>query len=210
MTESPYPKHGPTLDNDQLRALAHPLRIRILDELSMYGPLTASGLAERLGESSGATSYHLRQLEKVGLVEEEHGKGSARERWWKRRAGSISLPDPADFPEGSADRLAARLLGDESIRGRDLVFREFLAQDDGALSEEWQRVAVIDTINLRLLPEQLEALVNDIDEVLWKYIDAYKKTPSPGARPVQLQLNAFPLARGGEVAGDVGGREKNA
>ncbi|HWM33525.1 MAG TPA: helix-turn-helix domain-containing protein [Pseudolysinimonas sp.] len=209
MSESPYPKHGPTLDNDQLRALAHPLRIRILDELSMFGPLTASGLGERLGESSGVTSYHLRQLEKVGLVQEKEGHGNARERWWERKAGAISLPDPADFPPGSADRLAARLLGDESLRGRDMVFHEYVAEGDDVFGEEWN-VAVIDTVNLRLLPEQLKALVSDIDDVLWKYIDAYKKTPSPGAIPVQIQLNAFPIVRGAKADGNVGGRKKNA
>jgi DNA-binding transcriptional ArsR family regulator len=216
-TESPYPKHGPKLDTDQLRALAHPLRIRILDELSMYGPLTASGLGERLAESSGATSYHLRQLEKHGLVREDTTKGNARERWWERMPGSMSVPDPADFPVGSAERLASKLVTDEFLRGREAVMREFLAADEGVLDEEWTRLAVADTINLRLTPEQFQGLVNDIDVVLWKYIDAYKKTPSPGARPTQLQINAFPLVRGEEVApeagktsGNVGGREKNS
>ena len=212
-----YPKHGPTLEVDQLRALSHPLRIRILDELSMYGPLTASGLGERLSESSGSTSYHLRQLEKVGLVQEKLDKGNARERWWERKPGSLTYPDPADFPVGSADRLTARLLNDEAIRARDTAFRQFIAQDEGVISDEWQKVAVVDTINLKLLPEQLQALINDIDDVLWKYIDAYKKTPSAGAMPVQLQLNAFPLAGGeavpGEVGttpGNVGSEEKNS
>ncbi len=83
-----------------MRALAHPLRLRILDELSINGPLTASGLGERLAESSGATSYHLRQLEKHGLVREVTAKGNARERWWERRPGSISTPEPARVPAG--------------------------------------------------------------------------------------------------------------
>jgi hypothetical protein len=99
-----------------------------------------------------------------------------------------------------------RLLSDESIRSRDTAFREYLAQGDEIFGEDWQRVAVIDTINLRLLPDQLQALVNDIDEVLWKYIDKYKKTPTEGARPIQLQINAFPLIRGRIV----GGTEKNS
>ncbi|MGW1769551.1 ArsR/SmtB family transcription factor, partial [Streptomyces sp. NPDC002073] len=72
-----------TLDARTLRGLAHPLRIRLLGALRHDGPATASRLAERLGESSGATSYHLRQLASYGFVEDapEHGKG--RERWWR-------------------------------------------------------------------------------------------------------------------------------
>ncbi|HTL40176.1 MAG TPA: helix-turn-helix domain-containing protein [Pseudolysinimonas sp.] len=204
-----YPTHGPALGTDELRALSHPLRLRILDELSMYGPLTASGLGERLGESSGSTSYHLRQLERVGLVAEKVGKGNARERWWERRAGSITFPDPADFPAGSADRLAARLLGEEALRAREQAFREFIAQDEDAIGEDWQRVSVVNTINLKLLPEQLHALVTEIDEVVARYIADYRATPSPGARPVQVQLNAFPLARGHEIT-DSGEAERSA
>ena len=84
---------GPTahLDIESLKALAHPLRVQILDTLSIYGEFTASGLAERLGESSGATSYHLRQLERHGFVREVEGKGTGRERWWERVPGGITL-----------------------------------------------------------------------------------------------------------------------
>jgi DNA-binding transcriptional ArsR family regulator len=216
-TGSPYPKHGAKLETDALRALAHPLRIRILDELSMFGPLTASGLGERLGESSGATSYHLRQLEKVGLVDEDTARGNARERWWMRRPGPISIPDPAEFPAGSSERLASRLVSDEFMRGRELAFREFMAADEGSVPEEWAKLGVADTINIRLTPEQLKDLLNEVDLVLWKFLDAYKATPSAGSRPVQIQLNAFPLVRGeetapeaGKTSGNVGSAEKNS
>ena len=56
------------LDTGALRALAHPLRVQIYDILSQYGPQTASSLAEKLGESSGSTSYHLRALAKHDLI----------------------------------------------------------------------------------------------------------------------------------------------
>ena len=58
------------LDTGALRALAHPLRVRIYDILSQYGPQTASSLAAKLGESTGSTSYHLRALAKQDLIRE--------------------------------------------------------------------------------------------------------------------------------------------
>src|SRR3954471_15102943 len=72
-----------------LKALAHPLRVRLLETLSRYGAQTASNLAARLGESSGSTSYHLRQLARHGLVREVEGRGTARERWWERPPGPL-------------------------------------------------------------------------------------------------------------------------
>ena len=84
-------RHDRVLDLTSLKALAHPLRVQILDELSTYGPATASGLAAKLGESSGATSYHLRQLEKNGFVAEDTERGVGRERWWRRVPGGISV-----------------------------------------------------------------------------------------------------------------------
>lgn len=217
MSEQTYPQHGPMLQPEALKALAHPLRVRILDELSMYGPLTASGLGERLAESSGATSYHLRQLEKHGLVQEVEGKGNARERWWRRRPGSISTPEPHEFPAGSAERLASQLIENEWNRSREANFRSFVEEGPNVFGRDWLDVATADTINVKLTAEQLKQFVTDVDEVIWKYLDAYRDTPTAGSRPVQIQLNAFPLVRGeeyapeaGKTSGDVGGREKNS
>ena len=191
-----HPGIDHVLTSESLKSLAHPLRVRIYDELSSYGPMTASGLAERLGESSGATSYHLRQLERAGLVREDESRGKGRERWWERRPGSIAIPDARELPPGSSERLAVRFLEEEWYRTREQNVREFMAEGDSVFGPEWLDVATSDTINLRLTPDQLHALVTDIDLVLAKYIEAYKKTPTPGSRPVQIHVNAFPLVRG--------------
>ena len=191
-----HPGVDHVIPSASLKSLAHPLRVRIYDELSAYGPLTASGLADRLGESSGATSYHLRQLERTGLIREDTTRGKGRERWWERTPGSIAIPDARSLPPGSAERLAVKLVEDEWFRSREQNFHEFVSEGESVFGAEWLDIATSDTINLRLTPEQLSGLVADIDVVLMKYIDAYKRTPTPGSRPVQIQINAFPLVRG--------------
>ncbi|MCS0500025.1 winged helix-turn-helix domain-containing protein [Protaetiibacter mangrovi] len=201
-SSSRHPGIDHVLPTEALRALAHPLRVRIFDELSAYGPLTASGLAERLAESSGATSYHLRQLEKHGLVREVVGHGARRERWWERRPGSIATPEPRDLPPGSAERLAAQLVEDEWYRARDANLHDFLGAGESVFGDEWLDAATFDTINLRLTAPQLHELIADIDVVLQKYIAAYKTTPTPGSRPVQMHINAFPLVRGEVTPGE--------
>src|SRR5688572_18830803 len=70
-------------DAQVLKAMAHPLRLRLLGSLRKDGPATASELGRRLGESSGATSYHLRILEKYGFVEDHAERNRGRERWWR-------------------------------------------------------------------------------------------------------------------------------
>ena len=191
-----HPGIDHVLPSESLKSLAHPLRVRIYDELSSYGPFTASMLAERLGESSGATSYHLRQLARAGLVREDPARGKGRERWWERSPGSIAIPDARNRPPGSAERLAVKLVEDEWYRSREQNFREFVAEGEAVFESEWLDVAASDTINLRLTTEQLHGLVTEIDLVLQKYIRSYKRTPSPGSRPVQIHVNAFPLVRG--------------
>src|SRR5256885_4213132 len=81
------------LDARGLRALAHPVRVQLLVLLGRHGPSTATRLAERLDVNSGTASYHLRQLGAAGFVEEDHERGNARERWWRRVHESISLND---------------------------------------------------------------------------------------------------------------------
>ncbi|SDU82422.1 winged helix-turn-helix domain-containing protein [Jiangella alkaliphila] len=66
-----------------VRALAHPVRLTLLRLLREDGPQTASGLGERIGQSSGVTSYHLRIMATAGLVVEDTSLGNRRDRWWR-------------------------------------------------------------------------------------------------------------------------------
>jgi DNA-binding transcriptional ArsR family regulator len=70
------------LDAAALRVLAHPLRSRLLSHLRLHGPATATDLAERLSTNTGATSYHLRKLEEVGLVSDTD-TGVGKRRVWE-------------------------------------------------------------------------------------------------------------------------------
>src|SRR5262245_52348576 len=113
-----------TLDGPSLKALAHPLRMRLLAELRYHGPNTATGLGEALGESSGATSYPLRVLAAQGFVvddTEAHG-GRGRERWWRAAQdmttwASGQVGDDPD--ERAADDWLAGYLGQGAARQID-------------------------------------------------------------------------------------------
>src|SRR5579862_3303759 len=94
-------------DAGAVRALTHPLRLELLDLLRFEGPSTASRLARRVAESSGATSYHLRQLARHGFIERDPRDGG-REVWWRHREQKLALPD-ADG-DRSGDRAAAAQL----------------------------------------------------------------------------------------------------
>jgi DNA-binding transcriptional ArsR family regulator len=91
------------MDAAQLRALAHPLRLQLLEVLHSEGPATATQLARRLGESSGATSYHLRALHRAGMVEEAEQK-NARERWWQRSPDHRMVPNSVPQDASATER----------------------------------------------------------------------------------------------------------
>src|SRR5215216_1076307 len=74
------------LDASSLKVLAHPMRSRLLGALRGAGPSTATTLAARLGTNSGATSYHLRRLAEVGLVQDT-GQGKGKRRVWQASRG---------------------------------------------------------------------------------------------------------------------------
>ena len=73
---------GIRLDAQAVKVLAHPLRSRLLSRLRTAGPATATGLAAALNTNTGATSYHLRKLETVGLVTDT-GEGEGKRRLWR-------------------------------------------------------------------------------------------------------------------------------
>ena len=97
--------------------------MQLCDQLSLHGPATATQLAARLEESSGATSYHLRQLEKYGFVEEDPTRGTGRERWWRRVPGRITIEGQTLTDESPATRDATKLVLNEFNRAKQARIR---------------------------------------------------------------------------------------
>jgi DNA-binding transcriptional ArsR family regulator len=198
MTDAPVPSRPERqLDLESLKALAHPLRVQIFDALSVHGPATASGLAERFGESSGATSYHLRQLARHGFVREVEGRGTARERWWERVPGGISLT-PEGIIDSEAGRAASALVLREWEQNRNVLLQDFAARGLEEVGYDWVMASTIASANLRLTREQLAAVVASWDEWMTSVVEPLRGRNDPGSRPVQLHFNAFPVI-GGEV-----------
>lgn len=193
--------HGRTMDLESLKALAHPLRVKIFDTLSTYGSFTASGLAERLGESSGATSYHLRQLEKHGFVREVEGKGVGRERWWERVPGGITL-GTEEALKTSAGREASQLVMREWATARERTLGEFLERGFDELPTKWTEATMISLTNVLVTAEQLGDFTERYMAMVTEFADKYRGQKVPGSRPVQLQFHAFPVLDGEEIPED--------
>ena len=96
--EPPGDLTGLRLDATSLRVLAHPLRSRLLSRLRTGGPATATDLAAALSTNSGATSYHLRKLESVGLVTDT-GEGEGKRRLWRASTDSHQFEPSAQVPK---------------------------------------------------------------------------------------------------------------
>ncbi|MFF8290294.1 ArsR/SmtB family transcription factor [Streptomyces sp. NPDC016309] len=176
------------LDPRSLRGLAHPLRIRLLAALRHHGPATASQLADRLGESSGATSYHLRQLASYGFTEDAPERGKGRERWWQAVHQGTAWDSSLFDDEDPQTRGAVNVLLHEiaTLHGQELSTWIGTMRDWPA---EWVRNADLSDFTLRLGPRQL----HDLGEELHAVIDRYRAAaPDADATQVRVHLHAFP------------------
>jgi DNA-binding transcriptional ArsR family regulator len=159
-----------SLDAGALKALAHPLRVRIFDLLSERGPQTASTLAALVGETSGSMSYHLRALAAHDLIREVEGRGTARERWWERPKGRIDLPGP-DESMTPSNRAAAQIVTSEFFRLRHETLMAYLNRNESEIPEEWRDAGIIMTTYLDLSATQMEELKAELSGVVDQVID---------------------------------------
>ena len=90
-----------------MRAMAHPVRLALMEALNDAGTLTATEAAERVGESPSNCSFHLRQLAKYGFVEEAEG-GTGRQRPWRAVHTGMRFTDVQDDPETALAATHAR------------------------------------------------------------------------------------------------------
>jgi DNA-binding transcriptional ArsR family regulator len=166
-----------------IRALAHPLRLKLLDLLRFEGPSTATLLARHIDESSGSTSYHLRLLARYGYVEEAPRKGN-RERWWRYRERRVTLPAEQAGNLGER-RLLAELLSREAYGlDRYLAERSHMPQ--------WDEEAFFRSCALRLTVAEFGRLRQSLMQLLDGLRPADVEDAPVDAMPIRLLVFGFP------------------
>ena len=136
-------------DPKAMRALAHPVRLALIEALADAGQLTATEAGERIGESPANASFHLRQLAKYGFVEEAGGSG--RRRPWKLKHLGTRFTDVHDDPATAA---AGREL-ERVIRDRSLARADRGLEARHALPREWREVTGSNQFRFYLTPDEL-------------------------------------------------------
>jgi len=112
-------------------------------------------LARELGESSGATSYHLRELEKGAFVEEDTERGNARDRWWRRTTPLFLVSsDPAGDEEYAA--ALSQLRSVIVQRDEQALGRYFATIADAP--QEWQDATFLGGWMVFATPEEMRRL----------------------------------------------------
>jgi DNA-binding transcriptional ArsR family regulator len=205
---APDPAAVPALreitDVRTLRALAHPVRIALIEELTLNGPMTATEAAEGIGESPTTCSFHLRQLAKYGFVEEAGG-GKGRSRPWRMTSVGMSFTsNPAD-PE---TQLATNAVT-QMFRERQFARYQSWLETRHAFPPAWRKAAADNKFLFYLTADELEELNEELDRLLLPRF--MERITDPGRRPagsvpVEMTLLAYPIrlpsAAAGGDAGD--------
>ena len=183
------PSHQVITDARAMRALAHPLRVALLETMRRDGEITATRAAELLDDSPGNMSWHLQTLAKYGFVEET-GEGRGRSRPWRM------VSDSRSFETGMTDP-------DVAAAGEALE-RTFIERAYDQLREwwsrrltyplKWRRAAFITERVSYLTAAELAMISEEIHEIYTRYADRGSKEKRPaGALPVHLYAHGHPL-----------------
>jgi DNA-binding transcriptional ArsR family regulator len=173
-------------DPKALRALAHPLRLDLLDRLMSFGEQTAAQCAQAIGSTASNCSYHLRALARVGLVE-AGSSSDGRERPWRATATGLEF-GPAD--PASSGTAAAEALEELSLaRGEELTRRARRRHHDQP--PDWRAAEAYHDYALKLTASELSALVGQIDRLVRPFIAPTRREAPGDAEVAGLRLLAF-------------------
>ena len=161
----------------------------MLSVLAEEGPATSAALARALGETTGATSYHLRQLAQYGLIRERPDLGDSRDRWWEAVARSYG----ASAPESDEARSAGYELAAHVVEHDARVVEAFLANRD-SYDPVWQDAALFTNYTAWATPEELRSIARRVRDVLAEYRRAEGHERPPGAQRIYIVLRAVPWA----------------
>ncbi|MFD4791437.1 ArsR/SmtB family transcription factor [Streptomyces sp. NPDC058459] len=161
----PTDTNSAVLDAKGLRAMAHPVRVRLVGLLRKHGPSTATRLAERLGVNSGTASYHLRQLGAAGFVEEDAERGNARERWWRSVHHMTELND-RELAEREPEATLAYL---QSVAAAYTLRVQQTLNELETMPPAWRDNFDLSDWALRLTPDEAATLHEELRSVIARY-----------------------------------------
>jgi len=180
---------GPVVLSDPraIKALAHPARLAVIDEFFSGRKLTATECADIAGLSASAMSYHLRALQRWGIIRRSEASEDGRERPWE--AAGSSLRVESDEPLASAageSTLISRMLDRQRTEALNWIARSDRAQDG------WDDVLSVSSSAFWLT----EAEVKDLSAQLREVIERYeRRDPAAGpshTRRIRIGLSVVP------------------
>lgn len=181
----------PEADAKTLAAMAHPVRRRLLRQLSVNGPATASMLAERTDQLVGNVSHHLKVLAECGLIEEAPELAQdKRSRWWRsvRMTLSWSMPDAnADAAEYAVATAAESVNLDQHMAW----VRDWIGARD-SYSKHWSEASAATDGWSHATPEELADLTGELIGVITRFCS--RDIPEDGRHrePVFVFAHAAP------------------
>jgi len=189
---SRYTEPRKITDAQSLRALAHPVRMALVEALTMGGAMTATQVGEQIGESPTTCSFHLRQLAKYGFVEEAGG-GKGRARPWRMTSIGFSLTGASGDPESE---LASNLVL-QVARERQLARYRTWVETKSSYPREWRTASEDSEYLYYLTADELKQLVSEVSAILLPRFRERLADPSnrpAEAVPVELLLFAYPIS----------------
>lgn len=174
-------------DERAWRAIAHPVRLELLHEMTRFDRVRAKDLATAIGEPANSVSFHLRQLARYGLIEQAPSEGDRREKWWRlthRDGMRIDL----DEATPRTRRAARQAFAIEQAHAHELLDTWFAAALGEEPSEGQQPEANSDFTNFELYfdlpPEQWHELKQELRALLLRWRD--RGAPGPGRQTYTL------------------------
>ncbi|MEV3997313.1 helix-turn-helix domain-containing protein [Streptomyces halstedii] len=164
-------------DPQAMRALAHPVRLAILDQLGRHGPATATQLAPDVGATPSVTSWHLRHLAGFGLVRDSEPGPDRRQRRWEAAARGFRFEAPLD-PADEEGQAAARVLSQQMFRRYADLPSRWADEVGPGLDPTWLRPAGLANTRVVVSADELAAIEDGIERVLAPYV-----TRDPAERP---------------------------
>jgi predicted ArsR family transcriptional regulator len=174
-----------------MRALAHPLRLALLELLWREGSVNATEAAAELNESQASCSFHLRQLAKFGFVEEVEGvRGRARP--WRLSQRGMRVSNVQDDPEAEIAWAALERL----LRDRQMTRYRAWLEGRSRYSRSWQEAAYHTHHVAWLTPPELEDAAEQVTALLVGLFPDRRDDPAArpaGALPVELLSMGHPI-----------------